>query len=164
MVGGFFATNIGSTMPFGMEGWRFAFHLMAAVSIVTSALVFYVATDPRPTAKVHVPSALHPHASLLWVWITYMCLSHLRQSLSVCPASSKLIDLLWWASIVSLSEHASDAWAVQSSHEQKPMGCCDMSVMLTLHPPNVVHALKHMMSLYLAAKHSVEQCWHITVK
>lgn len=62
MVGGFFATNIGSTMPFGMDGWRFAFHLMAAVSLVTSALVFYVATDPRPTAKVHVPSALHLHA------------------------------------------------------------------------------------------------------
>lgn len=57
MVGGFFATNIGSTMPFGMEGWRFAFHLMAAVSLVTSALVFYMATDPRPTAKVHVPAA-----------------------------------------------------------------------------------------------------------
>ena len=56
-MGGFFATNIGSTMPFGMDGWRFAFHLMAAVSLVTSALVFYVATDPRPTAKVHVPFA-----------------------------------------------------------------------------------------------------------
>ena len=52
MIGGFFATNIGSTMPFGMEGWRFAFHLMALVSLVTSALVFYIATDPRPTAKV----------------------------------------------------------------------------------------------------------------
>ena len=57
MVGGFFATNIGSTMPYGMEGWRFAFHLMAAVSLVTSALVFYMATDPRPTAKVHAPAA-----------------------------------------------------------------------------------------------------------
>ena len=52
MVGGFFATNIGSTTPFGMEGWRFAFHLMASVSLVTSGLVFYVATDPRPAAKV----------------------------------------------------------------------------------------------------------------
>ena len=56
-MGGFFATNIGSTMPFGMDGWRFAFHLMAAVSLITSALVFYVATDPRRTAKVLVPSA-----------------------------------------------------------------------------------------------------------
>lgn len=56
MVGGFFATNIGSTTPFGMEGWRFAFHLMAAVSLVTSALVFYVATDPRPAAKVLMPA------------------------------------------------------------------------------------------------------------
>ena len=54
MIGGFFATNIGSTMPFGMDGWRFAFHLMALVSLVTSGLVFYIATDPRPTAKVYV--------------------------------------------------------------------------------------------------------------
>ena len=52
MVGGFFATNIGSTMPFGMDGWRFAFHLMAAVSLLTSGLVYYIATDPRPSAKV----------------------------------------------------------------------------------------------------------------
>lgn len=52
MIGGFFATNIGSMQPFGIEGWRFAFHLMAAVSLVTSALVFYIATEPRPTAKV----------------------------------------------------------------------------------------------------------------
>ncbi|KAL3153038.1 hypothetical protein ABBQ38_012062 [Trebouxia sp. C0009 RCD-2024] len=51
MVGGFFATNIGSTMPFGMDGWRFAFHLMAMVSLVTSGLVFYMATDPRPAAR-----------------------------------------------------------------------------------------------------------------
>lgn len=51
-MGGFFATNIGSTMPFGMDGWRFAFHLMASVSLVTSALVFCVATDPRPAARV----------------------------------------------------------------------------------------------------------------
>ena len=52
MIGGFFATNIGSMQPFGIEGWRFAFHLMAAVSLVTSALVYYLATEPRPTAKV----------------------------------------------------------------------------------------------------------------
>ena len=71
-MGGFFATNIGSTMPFGMDGWRFAFHLMAAVSLVTSALVFYVATDPRPTAKVHVPSSSHKQ-SLHVSAITYMC-------------------------------------------------------------------------------------------
>ena len=62
MVGGFFATNIGSMTPFGMEGWRFAFHLMAAVSLLTSGLVFYVATDPRPTAKVmpHVQQSICP--------------------------------------------------------------------------------------------------------
>jgi hypothetical protein len=57
MIGGFFATNIGSTMPFGMDGWRFAFHLMALVSLITSALVFYIATDPRPTAKVCRPAS-----------------------------------------------------------------------------------------------------------
>ena len=55
MIGGFFATNIGSMQPFGIEGWRFAFHLMAAVSLITSALVYYLATEPRPTAKVGLP-------------------------------------------------------------------------------------------------------------
>lgn len=52
MIGGFFATNIGSTQPFGIEGWRFAFHLMAGISIVTSALVYHLAVEPRPTIKV----------------------------------------------------------------------------------------------------------------
>ena len=40
MVGGFFATNIGSTRLWGIDGWRFAFQLLAAVSVVTSALVW----------------------------------------------------------------------------------------------------------------------------
>ena len=37
MLGGLFATNVGSTGP---DGWRFAFHLMALVSIVTGILVW----------------------------------------------------------------------------------------------------------------------------
>ena len=37
MLGGLFATNVGSTGP---DGWRLAFHLMALVSIVTGLLVW----------------------------------------------------------------------------------------------------------------------------
>ncbi len=37
MLGGFFATNIGSRSP---NGWRYAFHLMALISIVTGLLVW----------------------------------------------------------------------------------------------------------------------------
>ena len=37
-----------------MDGWRFAFHLMAFISLVTSGLVLYMATDPRPTSKVSI--------------------------------------------------------------------------------------------------------------
>ncbi|KAK9813231.1 hypothetical protein WJX72_011069 [[Myrmecia] bisecta] len=52
MLGGFFATNIGATSPAGIDGWRFAFHLMAAVSLVTAVLVLYFAADPRPKATI----------------------------------------------------------------------------------------------------------------
>jgi hypothetical protein len=40
MVGGFYATNIGATQPFGVEGWRFAFHLVRRRSTAT--------TEPPP--------------------------------------------------------------------------------------------------------------------
>lgn len=30
MAGAFYATNVGATRPFGMEGWRFAFLLVRA--------------------------------------------------------------------------------------------------------------------------------------
>jgi MFS family permease len=35
MTGGVFATNMGSHQPYGIDGWRFAFHCVAAVSLVT---------------------------------------------------------------------------------------------------------------------------------
>ncbi|KAK9801849.1 hypothetical protein WJX73_001027 [Symbiochloris irregularis] len=47
MIGGFFGTNVGHFQPLGIEGWRLAFHLMALVSLVTAALVFLHAADPR---------------------------------------------------------------------------------------------------------------------
>lgn len=51
MLGGFFATNVGSTHPFGVEGWRFSFHLMAAVAFVTVYLVLRWAVDPRQPVR-----------------------------------------------------------------------------------------------------------------
>jgi hypothetical protein len=51
MLGGFFATNVGSTRPLGMEGWRFSFHLMAALALVTVYLLLRWAVDPRPPAR-----------------------------------------------------------------------------------------------------------------
>ncbi|KAL4436794.1 hypothetical protein ABPG75_003933 [Micractinium tetrahymenae] len=47
MAGSFFATNIGGMRPMGIEGWRFAFHLVAAISVLTAALVYKHAVDPR---------------------------------------------------------------------------------------------------------------------
>jgi MFS family permease len=35
MAGGVFATNLGGRLVWGLEGWRFAFHCIAAVSILT---------------------------------------------------------------------------------------------------------------------------------
>ena len=37
MLGGLFATNVGHYSPMGMEGWRFAVELVAALSMVTGA-------------------------------------------------------------------------------------------------------------------------------
>ena len=47
MFGGFFATNIGHFRPLGIEGWRFAFHFVAAVSLVVCVMVLRYAADPR---------------------------------------------------------------------------------------------------------------------
>ena len=47
MAGGFFATSIGDKHPFGIEGWRFAFFLIASVSIFTGILTAVMASDPR---------------------------------------------------------------------------------------------------------------------
>lgn len=56
LVGGFFATNVGATQPLGLEGWRFSFHLMAAISVVTAFLIHYLASDPRPRVSLHLLS------------------------------------------------------------------------------------------------------------
>ncbi|KAL6771840.1 hypothetical protein ACKKBG_A28005 [Auxenochlorella protothecoides x Auxenochlorella symbiontica] len=47
MVGAFFATNAGSSTFYGVEGWRFAFFLVAAISLGTGFLVLHLARDPR---------------------------------------------------------------------------------------------------------------------
>lgn len=54
MAGGFFATNIGATTVMGVEGWRCAFYAIAAVSVATSALVVWLAADPRLSARVRL--------------------------------------------------------------------------------------------------------------
>ncbi|KAK9866373.1 hypothetical protein WJX84_011358 [Apatococcus fuscideae] len=72
LVGGFFATNVGATQPLGLEGWRFSFHLMAAISVVTAFLIHYLASDPRPRASLarlifkapHVEDSLQREAML----------------------------------------------------------------------------------------------------
>lgn len=52
MLGGFFATNVGSTFPLGIiDGWRLAFHAVAAVAFVTTGLVLKWAVDPRPPSR-----------------------------------------------------------------------------------------------------------------
>ena len=53
MAGGFFATSIGDKHPFGIEGWRFAFFLIASVSIFTGIL-----TAVRPQNGGPLPMAL----------------------------------------------------------------------------------------------------------
>lgn len=47
MAGGFFATSIGSQRPYGVEGWRFAFFVIAGVSVMTGFLTLFMAADPR---------------------------------------------------------------------------------------------------------------------
>ncbi|CAL8463252.1 g2786 [Coccomyxa elongata] len=47
MAGGFFATSIGSQRPYGVEGWRFAFFVIAGISVMTGFLTLFMAADPR---------------------------------------------------------------------------------------------------------------------
>lgn len=47
MLGGLFATNVGHYAPLGIEGWRFAFLTVAAISVATGYLVSELAVDPR---------------------------------------------------------------------------------------------------------------------
>ena len=59
MAGAFYATNVGGTQLLGMEGWRFAFHAVAAVSLATSLFVYKLAVDPRHL--YHHPSVHAQH-------------------------------------------------------------------------------------------------------
>uniref|UniRef100_A0A453KQB6 Major facilitator superfamily (MFS) profile domain-containing protein n=1 Tax=Aegilops tauschii subsp. strangulata TaxID=200361 RepID=A0A453KQB6_AEGTS len=47
IIGGFSALLLAPTTIFGVEGWRFAFHLVAAISVVVGALVWFFAVDPN---------------------------------------------------------------------------------------------------------------------
>eukprot|EP00879_Flechtneria_rotunda_P014283 GHRR01014921.1.p1 GENE.GHRR01014921.1~~GHRR01014921.1.p1 ORF type:complete len:482 (+),score=156.06 GHRR01014921.1:483-1928(+) len=49
MLGGVFATNMGGLRPAGMDGWRAAFHCIAALSLLMGALALFFAVDPRQT-------------------------------------------------------------------------------------------------------------------
>lgn len=53
MAGGFFATSIGNQRPLGIEGWRFAFLVIAAVSVCTGILTLLMASDPRRVSSYH---------------------------------------------------------------------------------------------------------------
>lgn len=47
MAGAFLATNAGARSFWGMQGWRFAFHVVGLVSLATAAAVAQLAVDPR---------------------------------------------------------------------------------------------------------------------
>ena len=71
-MGGFFGTNVGHFQPLGMEGWRLAFHLVAAISLTTAFLVFYHATDPRRKVCTH-----QPRSATAWLPILVPCVAQM---------------------------------------------------------------------------------------
>lgn len=66
MLGGFFATNIGHFHPFGIEGWRFAFYFVAAISMAVCVLVLRFATDPRKKVTISLSSKDLPGPQTAW--------------------------------------------------------------------------------------------------
>ncbi|KAK9838092.1 hypothetical protein WJX81_000768 [Elliptochloris bilobata] len=48
---GFLATSLGGQRPYGIEGWRVVFYIVAAVSAVVGCIVALLAADPRRRAK-----------------------------------------------------------------------------------------------------------------
>eukprot|EP00884_Botryococcus_braunii_P002021 jgi/Botrbrau1/1181/Bobra.0162s0063.2 len=60
MAGAFFATNVSHYSPFGMEGWRFAFHLVAVLSICLAFLLRAFASDPRDKERDYWSSSPSP--------------------------------------------------------------------------------------------------------
>mmetsp|Transcript_5450 Transcript_5450/g.15171 ORF Transcript_5450/g.15171 Transcript_5450/m.15171 type:complete len:500 (+) Transcript_5450:565-2064(+) len=63
MLAGLFATNVGGRMPFGIEGWRFAYFCIAMVSLVTGTAVLLWAVDPRRSTA----SARRTISNSMWV-------------------------------------------------------------------------------------------------
>lgn len=47
IIGGFAALLLAPTTIFGVAGWRFAFHLVAAISVAVGVLVWFFAVDPN---------------------------------------------------------------------------------------------------------------------
>lgn len=47
LAGAFFATSIGGMHVLGLEGWRFAFHVVAGISIAAGLTVLAIGRDPR---------------------------------------------------------------------------------------------------------------------
>ena len=54
---GFLATSLGGQRPFGVEGWRVVFLIVAAVSALVGCIVALLAADPR--RKVRTPRGVH---------------------------------------------------------------------------------------------------------
>ena len=74
MAGGFFATSVGNGHPLGVEGWRFAFFLIASVSVFTGILTLVIASDPRrvrPTLLHLGLSDVQPHCIAPQVTLMY---------------------------------------------------------------------------------------------
>ncbi|KAL6846664.1 hypothetical protein ACP4OV_024112 [Aristida adscensionis] len=58
IFGGFFALMLAQTTFLGIDGWRVAFHLVAAVSVVVGALMWLFAVDPHfPGGAAPPPAA-----------------------------------------------------------------------------------------------------------
>ncbi|CAL5221985.1 g4269 [Coccomyxa viridis] len=51
MAGGFFATSISGKMPAGIEGWRFAFFVIAAIAVAAAVVTLGLGVDPRLTVR-----------------------------------------------------------------------------------------------------------------
>ncbi|KAK9861788.1 hypothetical protein WJX84_005582 [Apatococcus fuscideae] len=62
MLGGLYATNVAATHPLGMEGWRFAFLMVALVSLSIGGLTLAFAKDPRSPSSEACEAAPLPQA------------------------------------------------------------------------------------------------------
>ncbi|KAK9841289.1 hypothetical protein WJX74_003225 [Apatococcus lobatus] len=62
MLGGLYATNVAATHPLGMEGWRFAFLMVALVSLSIGGLTLAFAKDPRSCSSEALEASPLPKA------------------------------------------------------------------------------------------------------